>query len=48
MMADVVAPYHPLEANYDATREPPSARFLLGTHPSTMERIGMGVAFERR
>jgi peptide/nickel transport system permease protein len=30
-MADVVAPYHPLEARYDATREPPSARFLLGT-----------------
>ena len=31
LMADVVAPYHPLEANYDATREAPSARFLLGT-----------------
>src|SRR5829696_2863447 len=31
MMADVVAPYHPLEANYDVTREPPSARFLFGT-----------------
>jgi peptide/nickel transport system permease protein len=30
-MADIVAPYHPLEANYDATREPPSARFLFGT-----------------
>ncbi len=29
--------------------DPPAvARFLLGTHPSTMERIGMGVAFERR
>jgi len=31
LMADIVAPYHPLEANYDATREPPSTRFLLGT-----------------
>jgi peptide/nickel transport system permease protein len=30
-MADVVAPYHPLEAHYDATREPPSSEFLLGT-----------------
>jgi peptide/nickel transport system permease protein len=30
-MADVVAPYHPLEANYNATREPPSTQFLLGT-----------------
>ena len=28
--------------------EPPAAvRFLLGTHPSTLERIGMGEAFER-
>jgi peptide/nickel transport system permease protein len=30
-MADFVAPYHPLEANYDATRVPPGERFLLGT-----------------
>jgi ABC-type dipeptide/oligopeptide/nickel transport system permease subunit len=30
-MADVVAPYHPLEANYDATRVAPGERFLLGT-----------------
>jgi ABC-type dipeptide/oligopeptide/nickel transport system permease subunit len=29
--ADIIAPHHPLEANYDATREPPSARFWLGT-----------------
>jgi ABC-type dipeptide/oligopeptide/nickel transport system permease subunit len=30
-MADFVAPYHPLEANYSATRESPSAEHLLGT-----------------
>ncbi len=28
--------------------DPPAvARFLLGTHPSTMERIGMALRFER-
>jgi STE24 endopeptidase len=28
--------------------DPPAAlRWLFGTHPSTMERIGAGVAFER-
>jgi STE24 endopeptidase len=28
--------------------EPPAiARFLLGTHPSTIQRIGMAEAFER-
>jgi len=30
-LADVVAPYHPLEANYGATRQPPSAQYWLGT-----------------
>ena len=30
-MADYVAPYHPLEANYAATRVPPSSQYLLGT-----------------
>lgn len=31
LLADVLAPYHPLEAHYDATRVPPSAQYLLGT-----------------
>jgi ABC-type dipeptide/oligopeptide/nickel transport system permease subunit len=30
-LADFVAPYHPLEANYAATRQPPSATYLFGT-----------------
>jgi ABC-type dipeptide/oligopeptide/nickel transport system permease subunit len=30
-LADFVAPYHPLEANYGATRQPPSAQYLFGT-----------------
>lgn len=30
-LADVVAPYHPLEANYGATRQPPSAQYWFGT-----------------
>jgi peptide/nickel transport system permease protein len=30
-LADVVAPYHPLEANYGATRQPPSATYWFGT-----------------
>jgi Zn-dependent protease with chaperone function len=27
---------------------PPAWQFLLGTHPTTMERIGLARAFERR
>ena len=30
-MADFLAPYHPLEAHYDATRDPPGEQYLLGT-----------------
>jgi ABC-type dipeptide/oligopeptide/nickel transport system permease subunit len=30
-LADFIAPYDPLEANYTATRQPPSATYLFGT-----------------
>ena len=33
--------------NVSDPQPPGVARFLLGTHPSTLERIGMAKAFER-